>query len=123
MCGVSFKYLLLLLIGFVLCVLFYFDMNNSIHYSVFVPTLQNDSNLPNISQGRSDRFIFSPIADCIGLGNQLHKIAALYAIGLYPNVNRTPGINLHSRCFESYFKEFSDTFPNVMKYFKFEVKQ
>ncbi|KAE9547432.1 hypothetical protein FO519_009356, partial [Halicephalobus sp. NKZ332] len=68
-----------------------------------------------------DRFIFPlTVGGCAGLGNQMFRIAALYGIGLYPNVNRTPGLSGSQRCLDKYFKEFSETFPNVVKLVKFE---
>ncbi|KAE9546967.1 hypothetical protein FO519_009821 [Halicephalobus sp. NKZ332] len=79
----------------------------------------NDSNVIDFSKKRFDRFIFSMgSGGCIGIGNQMFRIASLYGIGLFPNVNRTPGLN--GGCIKGYFKEFSETFPNVVKLVEFD---
>ncbi|KAE9547876.1 hypothetical protein FO519_008913 [Halicephalobus sp. NKZ332] len=51
---------------------------------------------------------------------QMFRIASLYGIGLFPNVNRTPGLNGPEDCVKGYVKEFSETFPNVIKLVEFD---
>ena len=121
MCTFSFKHLLLLLTGFILCFLFYFYINDDINNFTLIPMLRNDVNLTDISQNGSEKYIFSLVTSCSGLGNQMYRMSALYVLGRYPNINRIPGLNLHKNCLKRYVKELSETFPNVVKYFKFEV--
>ena len=61
------------------------------------------------------------VGSCSGLGNQMLRIATLYGMGLYPNVNRTPGIAERKECLVRYVKEFSEIFPNVVKLVEFVV--
>ena len=117
----SFKQLLLLFAVFILCFLFYFYITNDVYSFALVPMLRNDLNLTDVSQNGSEKYIFSLTTSCSGIGNQMYRIAALYALGRYSNINRTPGLNIRISCLETYFKEFSDVFPNVVKVVKFEV--
>ena len=75
----------------------------------------------DFSKKRFDKFIFPLRTGCSGIGNQMFRIAALYGIGLHPNINRSPGLSPEKRCMKNYIKEFSDTFPNVMKLVEFVV--
>ena len=115
------KYLLLFLASLTLYCVFYLPSAHNFPKHAFIPTRLYNSNLIFSSKTRSDKFIFTLQADCPGLGNQLYRIASLYSIGLYPNVNRTPGLNVNKNCLENYTQEFTDTFPNAAKLVKFVV--
>ena len=51
----------------------------------------------------------------------MFRIASLYGIGQRPNINRSPGLNKTIHCLDKYIKEFSETFPNIMKLIEFVV--
>ena len=51
----------------------------------------------------------------------MFRIAALYGIGAYLNVRRNPGITGSQNCLEKYRKEFTEAFPNVVKFVEFDV--
>ena len=80
------------------------------------------SNIRNFPLEKYDKYIFHAfLGACSGLGNQMFRIAALYGIGLYPNVRRTPGITEYKKCLAEYVMEFSETFPNVIGFVEFSV--
>ena len=43
------------------------------------------------------------------------RIAAMYGMGVYPNVKRSPGISFFDSCAKKYIEELDATFPNIMK--------
>ena len=94
---------------------------NNINRLSFLPIYSYNRDVRDFPRRTFDKFVFTLDADCSGLGNQMYKIASVYGIGLYPNVNRTPGLNLHKSCLKKYIEEFSETFPNVTKLVKFDV--
>ena len=117
-----YKHVLICLSIFILFCLFYFNLNDKMSESILFLISPINSTAPDFSTKRFDKLIFPLHGDCGGLGNQLYKIAILYAIGLHPNVRRTPGMNFYNSCSKKYIKEFSETFPNVMRLVEFDVR-
>ena len=115
-----FRYLVILLVAFILCHIFYIRANNHTSEFKYDPISQVNSTANDFSE-RPDKFIFPPNAGCVGLGNQMFRIAAVYGIGRSPNVNRIPAISEPKDCLVEYIKEFSGIFPNVVKLVKFIV--
>ena len=107
---------------FALCCMFYFQKYDDTSTSIVITSPSYNRSVTDFPKKRFDKFIFHKmIGSCSGLGNQMLRIATLYGMGLYPNVNRTPGIAEPKNCLVKYVKEFSETFPNVVKLVEFAV--
>ena len=119
---ISLKRIFLIISLFVLCCIFYFRKEDNVPEPVIIPSSSQRPNRIDYPLREFDKYIFHAfIGACSGLGNQMFRIAALYGIGAYPNVNRTPGLIESRKCLVKYFKEFSETFPNAAKLVQFDV--
>ena len=111
----SYKHVFILLIIFISCCLLYFNMSdNSFESLLSLPVLQYRENT-TLPLKKFDKFIFLINNRCSGLGNQMLRIAAMYGMGVYPNVKRSPGISFFDSCAKKYIEELDATFPNIMK--------
>ena len=116
------RLLFLLLVLLFLCYIFYYNTEYDTFKAVSILISSSHPDTIDFSKRRFEKFIFSlGSGGCVGIGNQMFRIASLYGIGLYPNVNRTPGVNGPASCVRSYMKEFSEIFPNVVKLAEFDV--
>ena len=115
------RYLVTFLGIFLLWCIFNFHTTRTVSEPISPVISQANFMTIDFSKKRFDKFIFPPSAGCVGMGNQLFRIAALYGIGIHPSVNRTPGVSESEDCLANYIKEFSEIFPNVVKLVEFVV--
>ena len=114
-CKPSYKSTLILLGILALCCIIYLSKTSYLYEPTIISSFLQNKSKKNVTLKRFNKFIFPISNRCSGLGNQMFRIAAMYGMGVYPNVKRSPGISFFNSCAEEYIEELSATFPNVVE--------